>query len=625
VLRAFCATYVLWHGVLITFGFLLGMNPKSVQSWYKTLPETPTVVAREARGDGPFSDTAMAAPLSIRLPMDVLSWPEMARFLREQFSMQLAPPEARAPSQAAEANSASESDAAEQRLIMRFSFTESFICRQENELAKLMCEFNQQRVLAKRKKLFAKIVCVLKGTLPFGAFHRVCELLGVGSNSISGWYSGYRKKIAQIQADPNQVPLAQLSPAPTVMPVAITTLTSPASLQAFAIHQTAPMVTAQHDAATRSPALRVRSATVVREQEHALPASALMTLLAQNRDVQSTAVVSSDRFTPAATVTSPSQTQLTPSAASVIVPPSAVVMVYASSGAPATTDTATRQITTQTAAQQGAANATAVQAPISAASAVSLPNTGRARQRAVRASPSSARVRRRYPYGGERGARATVTNVAAAPQAVAPSDLSDPPFLVVRRDQNSYNPDLMRGFFQRLSASTGIVWNGNYAGTLGANSGEVTRGAVSVFALSFPVNAVDACNSPEVKELLRRINNETQESRRKFLLVKALRAFNETTGLWSGALTAFGFLLGMNATNVNCWVNSLPSMETTTAGAVDPLSDAEFRMPLTLRLPVDVLSLPEMLRFLSRQISLVRSPSVATSSGLGAATASTSS
>ncbi|MGL5408605.1 MAG: hypothetical protein ACRDAP_07805, partial [Shewanella sp.] len=137
VLRAFCATYVLWHGVLITFGFLLGMNPKSVQSWYKTLPETPTVVAREARGDGPFSDTAMAAPLSIRLPMDVLSWPEMARFLREQFSMQLAPPEARAPSQAAEANSASESDAAEQRLIMRLSFTESFISRQENELAKL--------------------------------------------------------------------------------------------------------------------------------------------------------------------------------------------------------------------------------------------------------------------------------------------------------------------------------------------------------------------------------------------------------------------------------------------------------------------------------------------------------
>ncbi|MGL5408388.1 MAG: hypothetical protein ACRDAP_06645, partial [Shewanella sp.] len=211
-LRAFCETGSLWDGVFSAFGFLLNINPHSVKSWMKTLPVgTPTVVDRTASADGPLSATAMAASLSIPMPMHLLSLPEIVRFLVSRFSMQLAPPEAQTQSQTAATNSAPNTTPAAQALIMRLSFTNEFIHQQDPRLGALMQAFNGVQVMEERSRFLARIICVAKESLPFGIYSRICQLLNVPTSGISGWCSDYKKTDYFRQMIASAMPRAQLT------------------------------------------------------------------------------------------------------------------------------------------------------------------------------------------------------------------------------------------------------------------------------------------------------------------------------------------------------------------------------------------------------------------------------
>ncbi|MGL5250608.1 MAG: hypothetical protein ACRC7P_05930, partial [Enterovibrio sp.] len=147
-------------------------------------------------------------------------------------------------------------------------------------------------------------------------------------------------------------------------------------------------------------------------------------------------------------------------------------------------------------------------------------------------------------------------------------------------------------FFQLLSQRIGINWNGQYRSTNGNSSGDAQAGAVSSIALSFPEDKMSKDIAPELKELLLRVNEEHNLERRRYLLIKALRAFNETIFIWGGVLAELGFFLGAPWGSVASWNRSRP--QTPTAVARGASSDAE----LTLHLPIDVLRWPEVLRVL---------------------------
>ncbi|MGL6176221.1 MAG: hypothetical protein ACRC1U_04410, partial [Vibrionaceae bacterium] len=130
---------------------------------------------------------------------------------------------------------------------------------------------------------------------------------------------------------------------------------------------------------------------------------------------------------------------------------------------------------------------------------------------------------------------------------------------------SAYSESSVKFFFGQLSgnptgAGTGIglVWDG----VLVSQNGSVKKGAVSSSALSFSRDAITQCNDPALKELLLRVNNEQDPENRKFLLVKALRAFNEGARLWHSALNIFCFLLDASFHSVASWQISLPSMNT---------------------------------------------------------------
>lgn len=99
-----------------------------------------------------------------------------------------------------------------------------------------------------------------------------------------------------------------------------------------------------------------------------------------------------------------------------------------------------------------------------------------------------------------------------------------------------------------------------------------------------------------------RANAESAPERRKYLLIKALRAFSETTAhLWSGALARFSFFLDMVWSSVTSWIISLPNAPTTVAAR--PTSP-----PLPLNLPTDVLTWQELVNFLQPLLSLLLAP-----------------
>ncbi|MGL5335860.1 MAG: hypothetical protein ACRC9R_06910, partial [Enterovibrio sp.] len=241
-------------------GFLLNVSPSRVKSWRTTLPTAATALAREARREGIFSSAGLAAPLSIPMPVDVLDWPEIVRFLLSHFSMQLAPAAAAAsPSLEASASALSVPG-----LIMRLSFTDTFISRQETELSEMLREFNTSRDEKERRKILARVVCVFKDNLPFGIFTRVCELLGVLNSNASTWCNLYRRRVAEAQAPATARPSASLTVPPALAS------TSPAVLQALITPQAASALMPQSTAS--SSTLNVTPAVVTRQTPQILPA-----------------------------------------------------------------------------------------------------------------------------------------------------------------------------------------------------------------------------------------------------------------------------------------------------------------------------------------------------------------
>ncbi|MGL5410903.1 MAG: hypothetical protein ACRDAP_19685, partial [Shewanella sp.] len=206
-IRAFSDTVVLWPGAAVSFGLLLGLNSYTVLSWTRSLPDIPTAVPITEH-----NNTALQ-PLSVRLPIDVLSWPEIMRFLQEKLSLQCNRSSAAEPSTKAEQNAAAEPNVTTPS-VMNFTFETNFIAQQEQGIAEQMQTFNSENDEDMRDIFFARIICALKDDyqLPFGTFFHVCKWLNVSRGNVSSWYSKYQKRITQDHQPTAAMPIFPAQP-----------------------------------------------------------------------------------------------------------------------------------------------------------------------------------------------------------------------------------------------------------------------------------------------------------------------------------------------------------------------------------------------------------------------------
>ncbi|MGL5335978.1 MAG: hypothetical protein ACRC9R_07525, partial [Enterovibrio sp.] len=158
----------------------------------------------------------------------------------------------------------------------------------------------------------------------------------------------------------------------------------------------------------------------------------------------------------------------------------------------------------------------------------------------------------------------------------------------------------------------GIRWDGSYTGVFingEENKNTVGKGSISSSALSFSPDAINGLE-PEITELLLRINEATDLSRRAFLLVKAMRAFSEKALLWQGELISFALLLGLNYHSVSSWTQTRPNKPTAANRAALKVHAATSTpAPLSLYLSIDILNWSELVRFFQENIYLQCRPS----------------
>ncbi|MGL5407403.1 MAG: hypothetical protein ACRDAP_01490, partial [Shewanella sp.] len=191
-MRAFNEAFVLWYRALATFGIVLDLAYSAVTSWVVTLPSLPTAAARRANGD---IDTEMSSPLSLFLPIDLLNWPEMVRFLKPIVGLQINEP-------------LSAAGASPSPLIMRLAFTHNFSEQQDARLSRLVQSFNNEPDEPKRNRIFVKIIYLLKDVvaLPADTAPRVAELLGIANRGVLQWLYSTRAPLdtdqEQNAADP---------------------------------------------------------------------------------------------------------------------------------------------------------------------------------------------------------------------------------------------------------------------------------------------------------------------------------------------------------------------------------------------------------------------------------------
>ncbi|MGL5335305.1 MAG: hypothetical protein ACRC9R_04025 [Enterovibrio sp.] len=283
---------------------------------------------------------------------------------------------------------------------------------------------------------------------------------------------------------------------------------------------------------------------------------------------------------------------------------------------PTTAEAGTSATTTQTvAATQGDTSTEVAQAIVTVVNAAEQPQTHDT-QGALRTRPSTVAQllqTRVHPYQRPLHAPRPAADAAPAALAAPPAPpvqgnaLGTYPLLLVRRDQETYPLDQMQGFFRALSERVGLVWDQTYIGVSGENTGNVGRGAIRPSSLSFSQRGIESCQNPEIRELLLRVNEAREPERRRALLVRAIRAFSETAAFWSGMLGGFCFLLGVNIIALSSWLTTLPSVPTAANRVAGrPLSETAMSEPLSLKLPMDVLSLPEMLRFLQSHLATLQ-------------------
>ncbi|MGL5250667.1 MAG: hypothetical protein ACRC7P_06240, partial [Enterovibrio sp.] len=181
----------------------------------------------------------------------------MVRFLQDRIHLQSTPSSASATAQNVNLEVAApqaEAEAAPSYSTMGISFIDSFITKQEQELQRMMHNFNHEKDEVKRHRLFAKIVGVFQEEewMPHGFYLRVCEILSVPVRTIANWLSKYktRQRSAAQQAGDAHAPAlmpqgaessttpsltlaAVASPSPLTFPVpAATTSAAPSIVQA---------------------------------------------------------------------------------------------------------------------------------------------------------------------------------------------------------------------------------------------------------------------------------------------------------------------------------------------------------------------------------------------------------
>ncbi|MGL5334924.1 MAG: hypothetical protein ACRC9R_02060 [Enterovibrio sp.] len=239
-IRAFSERVAFWHGGLATFWFLLGLNSHSVATWAQTMPSIPTAAVRAA--------VTAPAPLTLYLPMEVLTWDEIVRFLQERVQLRQRPPSSAADTSTASAPS-----------TVRFFFEDAFINLQEPSLAQLMRDFNQEAECKKRNLMFAKIISILKDDpqyqLPEGTSMHVCEWLKVNRTSVSSWAAGYRRSLIGAAQQNNQ-PAPQVTAAQMLPPQTRAQRTSAPTLATPPLFMPAATSTAVRPAVTTTATLQ---------------------------------------------------------------------------------------------------------------------------------------------------------------------------------------------------------------------------------------------------------------------------------------------------------------------------------------------------------------------------------
>ncbi|MGL5336250.1 MAG: hypothetical protein ACRC9R_08940, partial [Enterovibrio sp.] len=213
---------------------------------------------------------------------------------------------------------------------------------------------------------------------------------------------------------------------------------------------------------------------------------------------------------------------------------------------PVTTGAGTTPTATQTPAAQAATTSAAThlgQAAVSVTNTPTQPETSGARQRG--AQQSTAETARFHPYSGAENRRQRATATVATPAAVMQQDRPrnfrpTAAILSVQRGREFYPLVRLQALFDALSDSFGFIWNGVYTraeNVADPSLGDVGRGALSPASLSFSEQRIAEYQCPALRDLLHRVNAETNSAQRAFLLIKALRAFCETQCHWEGLFT----------------------------------------------------------------------------------------
>ncbi|MGL6175494.1 MAG: hypothetical protein ACRC1U_00660, partial [Vibrionaceae bacterium] len=125
---------------------------------------------------------------------------------------------------------------------------------------------------------------------------------------------------------------------------------------------------------------------------------------------------------------------------------------------------------------------------------------------------------------------------------------------------------------------------------------------VSSLALSFSEQAIDNCQDPVLKRFLRMINSESNERRRAFLIVKAMRVFKDAGELFTGVLNRLGYLLNIDIESVAGWRRIAPQATVpATSGAAAHAGVTASRGLLCM--PVDIFTWPELLNLIEENLS----------------------
>ncbi|MGL5336678.1 MAG: hypothetical protein ACRC9R_11185, partial [Enterovibrio sp.] len=213
---------------------------------------------------------------------------------------------------------------------------------------------------------------------------------------------------------------------------------------------------------------------------------------------------------------------------------------------PASTGSGTRPTATKTTAGQAATTSAATplgQATVVVTNTASQPQTSSA---AILPQPQPS-TSRFHPYARPLQAAATAVQgfpqattqpaAQAVPQAAAQHGtpgVDHYPVLRMYAGEDAYPLNDVRTFFTALFNRTGLSWSGDYERRNTTNQGDVACGAILPTSLSFPPASLDRSPTAEIRELMLRVNDEQNSERRRFLLVKVLRAFSESSLLWEG-------------------------------------------------------------------------------------------